>query len=1044
MQKQPLLRRPNIQFAVRALRLAIVLGAAVLLPAGLRAQTRLGLHVTQEELDIWRQRANGTDVTNYKSAGDVSAYSPGDWDRIASNTTSFYNNPSQERYLGPTQKCTTTNGVTTCTTLPFNQAVPRDAGPNPTDKGVKTLSAAFYYLVKKNSPTGLTPTPVQIAQKVRAELLAQAAEPGMDMSNTTRWATDLIRDGAPAMFIAAWFTRLYFAYDYIDDGTILSAADKQVLDKWFFDAATYFQARNIDVDLNKPYVNRNAGDYNYSGYAIASGVGNISDYTHKNADGTPGNGIPNLAKWYNNRRGTMVEFYNLVGVKTNNATFTGSAKLFVKEMLMFSTFPDGSVGEFERTEANATEQGWQYAMILVNNLLSIADHQARKGDFELYDYTTSQGKGPTVGGSKNLKLISELMVKLIDNTSLEWYHQNETNLGNANYRINGVDAINNRHYVHEIWISLSNTYWKSNFIKRRYTRTEPGTVPYPNDNPSATPYQDLHGAGSMAPWHGGFGSYPGVLFMFGQMDGRVYPYLNTAPTANAGTDKTIALPTNSVTLTGSGSDADGSIATYAWTKQSGPAATLGATNAATLSVSNLTAGTYAFRLTVTDNHNRSASDEVTVTVNEGPLCPVSSGTILREVWTGLDGSDLVSSVPFGTPPVADSTRLLTSFEGPVNVSSYYGSRISGYVQAPVTGNYVFYIAGDNNCELWLSTSDAPAGKVKIAEIAGVNAYSSYRQWNKYPMQQSAPVALVAGQRYYVEALHKETAGGDHLSVGWQLPDGTLERPIPGNRLSPAGGSTGQITREKWDNIGGTEISTIPLNTTPSSTTSLNILEGPSNVGDSYGTRIRGYIYPPASGSYTFWVAGDDKCELWLSTGDNPANKVKIAYTDLWTYSREYNKYPSQQSSPVSLTGGRKYYIEVLQKEHGGGDAVSVGWQLPGGTLERPVPGCRLSPFAGSGARTAFGDNPASATAVRVYPNPFSNRITIDAGREAHGPVAVTVTDALGKNHYRGRHTLGAGQPVLTIRLEGRTKPGVYFLRLDHGNGKVTTTKVLKQ
>jgi hypothetical protein len=147
---------------------------------------------------------------------------------------------------------------------------------------------------------------------------------------------------------------------------------------------------------------------------------------------------------------------------------------------------------------------------------------------------------------------------------------------------------------------------------------------------------------------------------------------------------------------------------------------------------------------------------------------------------------------------------------------------------------------------------------------------------------------------------------------------------------------------------------------------------------------------------------------------------------------------------VSLTGGRKYYIEVLQKEHGGGDGVSVGWQLPGGTLERPVPGCRLSPFAPGSARPAFGDNPASATAVRVYPNPFSNRITIDAGREAHGPVAVTVTDALGKT------TTGAGTPWARgnrsspFAWRDRPKPGVYFLRLDHGNGKVTTTKVLKQ
>jgi hypothetical protein len=44
--------------------------------------------------------------------------------------------------------------------------------------------------------------------------------------------------------------------------------------------------------------------------------------------------------------------------------------------------------------------------------------------------------------------------------------------------------------------------------------------------------------------------------------------------------------------------------------------------------------------------------------------------------------------------------------------------------------------------------------------------------------------LEAGKRYAIEALHKEGGGNDNLAVGWQLPDGTQERPIPGNRLAP--------------------------------------------------------------------------------------------------------------------------------------------------------------------------------------------------------------------------------------------------------------------
>jgi hypothetical protein len=89
-----------------------------------------------------------------------------------------------------------------------------------------------------------------------------------------------------------------------------------------------------------------------------------------------------------------------------------------------------------------------------------------------------------------------------------------------------------------------------------------------------------------------------------------------APVANAGTDKVITLPTSSVVLSGSGSDAGGSISSYAWTQVSGPntAARSGQTTA-TLTASGLIQGTYVFRLTVTDNSGFTASDDAMVTVN---------------------------------------------------------------------------------------------------------------------------------------------------------------------------------------------------------------------------------------------------------------------------------------------------------------------------------------------------------------------------------------------------------------------------------------------
>ena len=103
---------------------------------------------------------------------------------------------------------------------------------------------------------------------------------------------------------------------------------------------------------------------------------------------------------------------------------------------------------------------------------------------------------------------------------------------------------------------------------------------------------------------------------------------NQPPVVSAGADQTIELPINSVVLSGSANDPDGTITTYAWSKISGPnAGTIATANAVTTNVTGLTQGVYRFRLQVTDNSGATAADTVQVTVNAAPNQPpvVSAG-----------------------------------------------------------------------------------------------------------------------------------------------------------------------------------------------------------------------------------------------------------------------------------------------------------------------------------------------------------------------------------------------------------------------------------
>ncbi|HNQ87231.1 MAG TPA: PA14 domain-containing protein [Verrucomicrobiota bacterium] len=123
------------------------------------------------------------------------------------------------------------------------------------------------------------------------------------------------------------------------------------------------------------------------------------------------------------------------------------------------------------------------------------------------------------------------------------------------------------------------------------------------------------------------------------------------------------------------------------------------------------------------------------------------------------------------------------------------------------------------------------------------------------------------------------------------------------------------------------------------------IEGRVNVGEYYGSMTAGFIEPPETGQYTFYVATDDAGELWLSTDADPAHKVLLCQVSGWTLPRGWYKAGEQQSAPVTLVKGSKYYLEILMKEEVYGDHVSAAWIRPGGRFECPIPALYAQPYS---------------------------------------------------------------------------------------------------
>jgi lysophospholipase L1-like esterase len=119
---------------------------------------------------------------------------------------------------------------------------------------------------------------------------------------------------------------------------------------------------------------------------------------------------------------------------------------------------------------------------------------------------------------------------------------------------------------------------------------------------------------------------------------------NMPPSADAGTDQTVE-EKSLVSLSGSGTDSDGTVESYLWSQWSGPATNLNNkdTAHATFTAPEVTEETIlTFRLTVTDNGGASDSDDVTVKVNPVNLPPSadagSDGFVPGQTLVTLSGS----------------------------------------------------------------------------------------------------------------------------------------------------------------------------------------------------------------------------------------------------------------------------------------------------------------------------------------------------------------------------------------------------------------------
>ncbi len=483
--------------------------------------------------------------------------------------------------------------------------------------------------------------------------------------------------------------------------------------------------------------------------------------------------------------------------------------------------------------------------------------------------------------------------------------------------------------------------------------------------------------------------------------------INIAPTANAGPD--IITNTSSAAISGTASDADGSIASYLWTKISGPSAgTLNNANTATLGLSGLVNGTYSFQLQVTDNQGATGKDSVNVTVNivvsnqppvavAGADITITTNSVLLNAWGTNDPDGSIASYQW------------TKIAGPSSCTITNGIYSTPTMSNLITGVYSF--------------------RLMVTDNLGATGSDTINVTVNLPGSNIPPVA---------------NAGAD---ISITLPANTVT-------LSGSGSSDpdGTIAGYAWSKISGpSQFSISGANTVNASVSNLAQgtyafqLTATDNSGAPTSDTVLVIVNAAGTNKAPVAAAGPDVSittssvllNAWASN-DPDGSIVSYQWTKIAgpaTYSIANGIYSTPTMSNL-MTGVYSFRLVVTDNLGAtGSDTINVTVNLPTGAASN-----------GSTVSIAGTDNSAIlVSSCKLYPNPVvGNILAVEMVNTYKGNLLVSVCDVNGKVLKRIKWVKPSDVFTGNILLP-QVNPGTYLVSIQpEGNLQPVIYKIIRQ
>lgn len=488
-----------------------------------------------------------------------------------------------------------------------------------------------------------------------------------------------------------------------------------------------------------------------------------------------------------------------------------------------------------------------------------------------------------------------------------------------------------------------------------------------------------------------------------------------------------------ITVTANATDSDGQVMKvefYAGTTRIGEIMSA----PYTITWKNVQKGTYALTaLAYDDNGASTTSAVVTIIVKEKttPVDPVSGFyrainlngpglTIDGNEWGGSDATNYTYSgtsmekVSVALSPATDENRTLM-------IRNYItGRNVSVALTSVPNATYDVYLY------VW----EEDATQTYSVYLEGKTVQSSYINGSAGTWKRLGPFRETIKDN----TINVKTSGGYANVSGievWTVSDD--------NAVPTTCSATGYILREEWNNIAVDVSEMVPAYKKPDNSSQLTLFEAPSNVADNYRSRIRGYICPPVSGAYTFWIAGDAEAELWLSSDESPATKTQIAYISEATNPREWGKSATQRSAAITLVKGKKYYIEAIHKAGEGNDNLAVGWQIPGGVQELPIAGTRLSPYIPTEAE--FESPAITDSGLTLFPNPADSEVNVRFSVNEDQDAILALANMTTQQVIQITQSVQAGENTVRMDVANLAK-GMYIVYVKTKEGRLSKKLVV--